>query len=257
MVGFGHDKSQLHIWEDNAVKRMVTLSAGILFAIAFAKGESVSFQAELETAMLSWGDDAVNLADAVDNAFGKAYNSAERGLFLPLWYCTIMNASIPTDWTLAERSKWTGVKAHASSTLMSSEYVQNDTNCWLAASQLHGQIIANESISLSEMAGIDTNLLLHASNDVLIIDSPMPSSQNIEMSPMNRIADAVELKRQLSRLKVTLVEGLKKSANSDVFRSLDVDSHNAMVSNLVAIGCFAQQETIYIGLTNINHQITK
>lgn len=235
------------------MKKSIVVSVVALAVLClFGEWSPEDAQAELSSAIVQWGVDADAFINAVDAAYGSAYNSAEKSQFLCNWYCSILDLHVSPTAGLADSNIWLRVKTHAIRELGNSVAIKNSTNCWFAAAREYAGLNLLDSQEWYQIAGVEQDVEVVFPDGVVLVNSPfrMDDTSAESRAYAQRNGDAHEMKRNLSLAKSTICRDLRDAVSSSTFASLDIPEQNAVVSNIVAMACFSQAEAASLGLTN-------
>ena len=233
-------------------KSMIVSVATLAVLCLFGEWSQEDAQVELSSAIAQWGVDADAFMNAVDSAYGSAYNSSDKSQFLCNWYCSILDLHVSPTVRLADSNIWLRAKTHAIRELGNSDAIKNSTNCWFAAAREYAGLNLLDSQEWYQIAGVEQTVDGIFPDGVVLVNSPfrMDDTSVESRAYAQRNRDAHEMKRNLSLAKSAIGRDLQEAVSSSAFTSLDIPEQNAVVSNIVAMACFSQGEAASLGLTN-------
>ena len=230
--------------------------AALVFSVtmcAFAEWSQVAAQAELDAALSLWGNNPTSLVNAIDSAYGSAYNCQAQDLFLRNWFCSILDSPIMANATMSESNTWLQVKVHAVLELGRSCSVKNDTNCWYAAAREYARVRQADTHDWYKLAGNGQNVAGVFTDGVVILNSPFAVGDTSEAANIyrQRQVDAYNLKKRFGRARSVISQSLRNVASSEALAAFPIQERNAIVSNIVELARLTTDEAAELGLTNV------
>jgi len=237
-------------------------------------GNPAATLAFISTATNHWGVDASSAKSVFEGTYGVLRfaladydQSAMSGLFR-IW----INAPIPPSSDRDGTNVWLGVKCDGIRALIGSRAVCNDTNCWMSAAALHGQIVEMDRHEWYEFIGLDATLIEERSDGTVIINAPLEKRAALGGRPWMTIGTngiayvnsppgagldpdgndaARQFKGNLGHCKQDAAYALGVFASSETFVGMDFATRNAIVSNMVEAARLTPVEAAALGLTNV------
>lgn len=236
-------------------------------------GNSAAALEFISTATNHWGVDASGARSVFEGAYGVLRfaladydQSALCGLFR-VW----AEAPIPPSADRDGTNVWLGVKCDGIRALAGSRAVCNDTNCWMSAAAVHGQIVAMDRHKWYEFIGLDASLIEEQTNGTVVINAPIEKRAALEGRPWMTIdtngivfvnappgaglepdgnEPARKFKASLGHCRQDVGHVLGVFASSETFVGMDFVARNTIVSNLVETARLTPSEAAALGLTN-------
>lgn len=260
----------------------IALMATIVVRVAFGhqppimqySGKPAAALDFIATATNHWGVDASSASGVLEGVYGvlrfaiaDCDQSAMCGLFRA-W----TESQIPMSADRNGTNTWLGVKCDGVRELIGSRAVCNDTNCWMAAASLHGQVVELDRPKWYEMLGLDAALIDERPDGSVVISAPVEKRAALGGRPWMTIGTngvayvnappgaglephaneaAREFKARLGRFKNDVKRAFEEFALSETFTGMEAVARNTIVSNLVEAARFTPDEASALGLTNV------
>lgn len=228
----------------------------------------------ISTATNHWGVDASSAKSVFEGAYGVLrfaladYDQSTMSGLFRIW----AEAPIPQSADRDGTNVWLGVKCDGIRALIGSRIVCNDTNCWMSAAAVHGQIVEMDRHKWYELIGLDDSLIEERPDGTVVINAPVEKRAALEGRPWMTIGTngivhvnappgaglepdgneaARQFKANVGRCKQDVAYALEVFASSEIFVGMDFAKRNAIVSNLVETARLTPAEASSLGLTNV------
>ena len=243
-------------------------------------GNSAAALEFISTATNHWGVDASSAKSVFEGAYGVLrfaiadYDQSAMSGFFRVW----AEAPIPLSADRDGTNVWLGVKCDGIRALVGSRVVCNDTNCWMSAAAVYGQIVEMDRHKWYEFMGLDASLIEERTNGTVVINAPIEKRAALEGRPWMTIdtngivfvnappgagleSDCTESARQfkanLGHFKQDVEYVLGVFASSETYVGMDFVTRNAIVSNIVETARLTPAEAAALGLTNVVETISR
>ena len=226
--------------------RLLTTLACAFPLMAFPQ---VNVQSNLVAAVSNWGVDSAVCLDTIDLACRASSRSQDQDGALVDLFCAILNLPYPSSANIKGTNEWLAVKIHTLQVLGESQPVVNDTNCWFAAACEHARLAQMDAKEWYELAGAGNFTANVGSDGVLLLNTEVqtnsPSVIHSELLSARRLKSRIAAAKDASSRYFILVSA------SPVLNSFLPSVRNDIVSNLVEVARFSQDEVLSAGLTNV------
>jgi len=231
----------------------------------------------ISTATNHWGVDASSAKSVFEGVYGVLrfaladYDQSAMSWLFRIW----TEAPIPQSADRDGTNVWLGIKCDGIRALIGSRVVCNDTNCWMSAAAVHGQIAEMDRHKWYEFIGLDASLIEEQSDGTVIINAPIEKRAALGGRPWMTIGTngiayvnappnaglepddndaARQFKENIGHCKQDVAHALGVFASSDTFGGMDFATRNVMVSNMVETARLTTAEAAALGLTNVVQQ---